>query len=323
MSVIEVIGLGALNIDNIYRIERTLKDGEALVDEVKSFPGGSAANTIYGLSKLGIESGFVGVVGDDDDGKLIIKDFGNIMVDTSRISIIHGIKTGSTLCLSDFSGKRSIYVIPGANNLLSFDDMDLPYINKTRFLHVSSFAGERQLRLLLDLSDKISPSVKISFSPGEIYSAKGLDILMPILIKVYVLFVNQNEIKSLTGKDVIKGAEMCLEHGCQIVVVTLGKGKKLFGRNSSSATCYIRDKNNEYLIAPAVYSETSVDTTGAGDAFACGFLYGLLKDKGLEECGYLGNTVAQFCIGQLGARQGLPDLGQLFERFFNFYKTRL
>ncbi len=68
MSNIEVVGLGALNIDRIYQVERILDDGEAVVGEAVSFPGGSAANTIYGLAKLGVDTGFTGVVGDDAEG---------------------------------------------------------------------------------------------------------------------------------------------------------------------------------------------------------------------------------------------------------------
>jgi len=62
MSNIEVVGLGALNIDRIYQVERILDDGEGIIDEATSSPGGSAANTIYGLAKLGVKTGFAGVV---------------------------------------------------------------------------------------------------------------------------------------------------------------------------------------------------------------------------------------------------------------------
>ena len=87
MSNIEVIGLGALNIDNIYRVERILEDGEAVVDEVKSFPGGSAANTIYGLAKLGVNTGFIGATGDDAEGKILLQDFEKAGVDIGQIKV--------------------------------------------------------------------------------------------------------------------------------------------------------------------------------------------------------------------------------------------
>ena len=72
---IEVVGLGALNIDHIYQVERILDDGEAVVSESKSAPGGSAANTIYGLAKLGVNTGFIGVLGDDAEGRMLVQDF--------------------------------------------------------------------------------------------------------------------------------------------------------------------------------------------------------------------------------------------------------
>ena len=323
MSKIEIIGIGALNIDNIYRVERIPEDGESLVDEVTSFPGGSAANTIYGLSKLGIDTGFVGVIADDTEGRLLIQDFDKVSVDTSHIITKTREKTGITLCLSNFSGKRSIYVMPGANNRLSLDDIDLPYINEAGFLHISSFADDRQFQLLLDLVNNIAPPVKVSFSPGELYASKGLKALAPILNKAHILFTNQNEMQALTGKDSIAGAEICLENGCHIVVVTLGKGRRLAGSKTASAICYIRDADNEYLIEAVRYSKTPVETTGAGDAFACGFLYGFLNNKGLEECGQLGNIVAQFSISKMGARQGLPTLIQLSRRYKELYNRQL
>ena len=78
---IEVVGLGALNIDYLYQVERILDDGEAVIDEAKSSPGGSAANTIYGLAKLGVKAGFTGVVGDDAEGRVLLEDFQRAGVD--------------------------------------------------------------------------------------------------------------------------------------------------------------------------------------------------------------------------------------------------
>ena len=147
MSKIQVIGLGALNIDYIYKVERILEDGEAVAEEAKSFPGGSAANTIYGLGKLGMSVGFCGVVGDDGEGKLLLRDFKAVGVDTSHIKAKKRARTGSVLCLSDRRGRRSLYVLPGANNLLKLSDLDLKFINQAEMLHLSSFAGDKQFKV--------------------------------------------------------------------------------------------------------------------------------------------------------------------------------
>jgi len=321
MNNIEVMGLGALNVDNIYQVDRILEDGEAVVKEAGLFPGGSAANTIYGLAKLGINTGFSGVVGDDAEGKILLEDFEKEGVDISQIRVKARAKTGATLCLSDRMGKRSLYVLPGANNRLTMDDLDLTSINQAKVLHLSSFADERQFKVSLELMDKLDPSIKLSFSPGALYAVKGLKALSLLLHRTYVLFINQNEMGQLTGEDVIAGAKTCLKQGCRMVVVTLGEGTRLkLGKGAVTAVGYIRDAETEYAVEPASQNIASeVNTTGAGDAFATGFLYGLVNDRKLKECGRLGDIVAQFSTTKAGARQGLPTLNQLSKRYQELY----
>jgi len=321
---IEVIGLGALNMDYLYQVERILDDGEAVVNESISSSGGSAANTIYGLAKLGVNTGFTGVVGGDAEGKILLQDFQKVGVDISQIRVKPEAKTGSVVCLSDKLGRRSLYVSPEANSLLTIDDLDFTYINQARLLHLSSFADDRQFKVLLELIDRLDLSTRISFAPGALYAIKGLKALAPILGRTYVLFINQDEIRQLTGEDVIAGAEACLKQGCHIVAVTLGRGVRLKLGRETTAVGYIRDAENEYTIEPHTQDIVSeVDTTGAGDAFATGFLYGLLKGKGLEECGRLGDIVAQFCITKVGAREGLPTSIELAQRYRELYNKQL
>jgi ribokinase len=325
MSNIEVAGLGALNVDYLYRVESILSDGEAVIDEAKSCPGGSAANTIYGLARLGVKTGFIGMVGDDAEGKTLVQDFSKVGVDTSQIRVKPGVKTGSVLCLSDRQGRRSLYVVPGANSLLTEDDVDLAYINQARLLHLSSLADDRQFKMLSQLIDKSGLTTKLSFAPGALYTARGLKALSPILSKTYVLFINQDEMQQLTGKGAIAGAEVCLNQGCRMVVVTLGRGVRLkSGKKNVRMVSYIRDAENEYPVEPvSLEKEAEVDTTGAGDAFATGFLYGLLKERGLKECGRLGAILAQLCINKTGARQGLPNSTELTRHYRQFYSKQL
>jgi len=328
VSKMDVVGLGALNMDYLYRVERILDDGETVVKDFKQSPGGSAANTIYGLARLGVKTGFAGMVGDDSDGEILIKDFQKAGVDTSQIKVKHGVKSGTVIGLTDSRGKRSLYVLPAANSRLTINDLDVDYVNQARILHISSFADDRQFKVTLDLIRRLNSSVKVSFAPGALYASKGLKALAAILSRTYVLSLNQNEIRQLTGRDVRSGAKTCLEPGCRIVAVTLGQGKKLridkgAARRTVTAIGYIRDAKNQYVIEPPERSATKVDTTGAGDAFAAGFLYGLLKDKGLEVCGRLGNIVAQFSIRKVGARAGLPTLAQLSRCYQELYREAL
>jgi sugar/nucleoside kinase (ribokinase family) len=321
MSKIEVIGLGALNVDRLYQAERVLAGGETAVDELPAVPGGSAANTIYGLAKLGVRTGFIGVVGDDAEGRMLVQDFQKVGTDTSQIKVKPEIKTGSVLCFIDKLGERSLYVSPGVNTLLTLDDLDMTYIDRAKMLHLSSSVDDRQFKMSVELAERLDLSTKLSFTPGALYVAKGLKALRPVLSKTYVLFTNQREIQELTGKDFKAGAEICLEQGCRIVAVTLGKGVNY---KDTTATSYIRDDKNEYTVESESEGAAPVlDTTGAGDAFASGFLYGLLKGKGLEKCSRLGDIAARFCIAKLGAREGLPDLKELSRRYQELYGERL
>ncbi|MFC1981975.1 carbohydrate kinase family protein [Chloroflexota bacterium] len=321
MSNIEVVGLGALNIDHLYRVERILEDGEAVVNEAVSTPGGSAANTIYGLARLGLSAGFTGVIGDDAEGKIMLDDFEKAGADTGHITLKPGTKTGSVVCLSDSSGRRSLYVLSGANNLLTMDDIEPDYINQARILHISSFADDRQFKISVELMEELDSSTMLSFAPGALYAARGLKALAQILGRTHVLFINQDEMKRLTGQEVIDGAKSCLDNGCNVVVVTLGEGAKI---RDTIATSYIRDTSNEYMVEAGSRSEISLsDTTGAGDAFAAGFLYGILRGAGLKECGLIGDIVARFSTTKGGARAGLPTPGELSRRYHELHGKEL
>jgi len=93
VNAIEVIGLGAMNTDHIYGVERILGDGETTAVEFRLSPGGSAANTIYALAKLGISTGFIGAVGDDGEGEMLVKDLESVGVDGSQIKAKKEAKT--------------------------------------------------------------------------------------------------------------------------------------------------------------------------------------------------------------------------------------
>jgi ribokinase len=314
MASLDVVGFGAMNIDHLYKVDELVIDGEQLVGGIESLPGGSAANTIYGLAKLGVKAGFVGAIGSDDDGKQLITDFKAAAVDTSQIRIKQEAKTGSTICLSDKLGGRTIYVSPGANNLLGPEDIDLAYLNQAQMVHLSSFADDRQVNLQIDITEKLSTSVMVSLAPGMFYVARGMKALAPLLERTHIVFMNLEEIERLTGKDFKAGARELVKSGCRIVVVTLGKG--IQKDKDGIVTAYIYDGKEEYEFESEKDSQTStLETTGAGDAFAAGFLFGFLRGKGLAECGLLGDIMASFVIGEVGARKGLPSLAKLSQKY--------
>ncbi len=307
MNNIEVIGLGALNMDHIYRVERILTDGEAPVADYRVAPGGSAANTIYGLAKLGVSTGFLGVVGDDEQGRMLLRDLKSVGVDAGQIRL-KGSKTGASFCLTEKMGKRAIYLLPGANSSLSIEDIDPVYVKQAKMLHMSSFVDEGQLDVQKQLLGMLSPSVKVSFAPGAIYAAKGLKAIVQIIKRTHILFLNRKEVEELTGNSFSKGASALLKQGGQIVVVTLGGG---ITKGKTTTACYIVSDEGEFMIEAQKAKKPRGDTVGAGDAFAAGFLYGFLQGKDLETCGYWGDLVASFSLTKIGARAGLPTLDEL------------
>ena len=109
-------------------------------------------------------------------------------------------------------------------------------------------------------------------------------------------------------------------HRVKDTELEVGKG---VSRRTVTAVSYIRDAEIEYAIEPHGRNIIAkADTTGAGDAFATGFIYGLLGGKGLEECGCLGDIMAQFSISKVGAREGLPAFTQLARYYQELYSTQ-
>jgi len=321
MKDFDVIGLGALNVDHFYRVGRILEDGESVTQSAALYPGGSAANTIHGLVRLGARTGFVGVVGSDADGRLLLRAFQRADVDTSQVRVKLGARTGSVLCLSDELSRRALYVTPGANSLLTTEDIDLSYVESARILHVATFVDDRQFEITAALVQKLTPAVSLSFSPGTLYAERGLKSLSPILKRTDILFMNLQELRRLTGRQLRAGVHTLLKEGCRTVVVTLGGGSKV-GR--VDAVCYIRTRDNEQLVESLPQKTVRrVDTTGAGDAFAAGYLFGVLKAKSADVCGRLGYLVALSAVSKMGARSGLPTLGQLLKRYQSIYGESL
>jgi len=294
----DVVGFGALNLDKLFKVNMIAKEEEeASVLGFKESGGGSAANTVVGLSRLELKTGFIGKVASDREGNFLLDEFRKEGVDVNGITVSEKDRSGTVMGFIDLNGDRALYVDPGVNDQLEFSDSKLGYVSGTEFLHLSSFVGEKPFKAQKQLIDQLS-SVKISFDPGAIYARKGLNAIKPIIKKSYVMFPNRIEVKLLTGQDYREGAEAFIKLGVELVAVKLGK-----------RGCYVTDGKESHLIEP--YRVETVDTTGAGDAFCAGFLYGLIKKKDLYECGKLGNFVASRCVSAMGARTGLPRQADL------------
>jgi len=296
----DVVCFGALNVDKLYRVNRIAREDEhSFITDYVETPGGSAANTAVGLARLGLRVGLIGKVADDKEGKLLLNDFKKENVDIKDVAISKIGISGIVYGFIDEEGDRALYVAPGVNDSIAFEEINLDYVCNTKFLHFTSFVGEKPFMAQKKLL-KVASSVKLSFDPGELYVRKGLTALKSFLERCYVVSPNENELKLLTGKEYREGSKILLKEGAGIVAVKLGK-----------RGCYVTDGEESYSVEP--YGVKVVDTTGAGDAFCAGFLYGLIKGKDLYECGRLGNFVASRCITKIGAREGLPKLSDLQE----------
>jgi ribokinase len=293
----DVIGFGALNVDKFYCVNKIAREGEeSSILSVNEAPGGSAANTIVGLARLGAKVGFIGKVAHDHEGELLLTDFKLENVNTEGIVVADHGHSGTASAFIDVKGERALYVHPSVNDSLTLDEINFNYAKQTKFLHLTSMY-EKPFQAQKKLIDEL-PNVKVSFDPGEIYARKGLSKLKPIVKRSFVVMPSENELTMLTGQSFKEGAATLLKQGARIVAVKLGeKG------------CYITNGKENYVIPPI--KTKIVDTTGAGDAFCAGFLHGQIKNKDLYECGRLGNFVASKCISKVGARTGLPRASDL------------
>lgn len=310
-----------MNYDKLYAVDEIVVDGEQLIMNSDSQAGGSAANTIYALAKLGIKTGFIGVVGIDEEGKFLVGDLKSVNVDTGGIKMKSGCRTGSTICLTDRHGNRSIYIDPGANRKFTRKDISKSFVQSAEILHISSFIDDEQFLAQVYAIERINDKPKITFSPGIIYARKGTKELKPILQKTDTLLINKDEIETLTGESYRKAASVCVQEGCETVVVTLGRGIKT---HESRIICYILKDGDEYFIESLEKAESrNIDSTGAGDAFAAGFIFGRLKHQNIYQCGLLGDILAKFVIRGVGARKSLPDLQSVFKKYIKLGGTDL
>jgi len=291
---LDVIGFGALNLDKIYTVGEIAGAGqETFVESLTVSPGGSAANTIAGLARLGSKTGYIGKLANDQEGRYLLDNLKRDGTDTSGIIISRNGRSGVCVGFVDHSGERALYIDPGVNDDLISREVGVAYADSSQILHLTSFVGDAPFDAQRHLV-KMSKKAWISLDPGELYAKRGLLALYPILKRTSVFLPNEKELRSMTKKGYRRGSKDLLARGVETVAVKLAE-----------RGCYVSDGTEGYLI-PA-YKRKAKDTTGAGDAFCAGFLYGLLNEKDLYVCGKLGNFVASRCISEYGARNGLPS----------------
>ena len=272
---------------------------ERYIKGYTSTPGGSAANTVVGLARLGHDVGYIGKLGNDPEGKFLLKSFKAENVNTTGVITSKKECSGIVIGFVDKTGERTLYVDPGANDTLCLNGINMDYIKETNFLHLTSFVGEKPFKAQKEVLQSLS-DIKISFDPGSLYARKGIDSLKPILERSFIVLPNEDELRLLTREGFKDGAKTLINRGARIVAVKLGE-----------RGCYVTDGKDKFLIEP--FKIKVVDTTGAGDAFCAGFLHGLILEKDLYTCGRIANFVASRKIEKIGARNGLPRISDLLK----------
>ncbi len=313
---LEAVGIGSLNYDYIHMVYSLAHgDQQVVVQSTHGNPGGSAANTIFALSRLGMKTGFIGPVGNDVEGQNILKNMAEEGIDITMIKMLKGTNTAKVLVFVDRTGERAMYSLPGANLESHFGESEIGYVNKSKYLILSAIPGDRSLTKQIALMKQISEKVKLVFLPGGLYSGLGITAIRTILKHTNILVLNRTELKKLTnmGEDYNLGMARLLKIGCLNVVLTTGKDG-----------CVIKTPDTlETIPTPHLDPEKIVDTTGAGDAFAAGLVYGLLTGKSLFHSSFYGNILARNCIQFLGSRTGLLTKQELETEFVKFSKEIL
>lgn len=295
MTRFDVVGFGALNVDKLFRVNQISgAEEESFIETRSETGGGSAANTIVGLARLGCKVSFIGKVANDREGALLLEELRREEVDTAGVVFSKKGESGQVLGFVDKKGERALYIDSGVNDTITLEEVRKECLWQARFLHLTSFVGEGSFRTQKQLLTELPDSVKISFDPGALYARKGLEELEPIVKRSHVIMPNAGELNLISGEaDYCEGADFLIGLGVKVVAVKLGANG-----------CYVTDGRERHRID--AFKVEVVDTTGAGDAFCAGFLYGLLNDRELYDCGRLGNFVASRCVMKMGAREGLP-----------------
>ena len=298
----EVIGFGALNVDKLYSVENIAgKDEESFIKKETETPGGSAANTIVGLSRLGCSTSIIGKIAEDDDGDLIEYNLAINGVYSNNLIYSETGSTGKCLGFVDGEGERCLYIDPGVNDEIQIDEINPLNIMRCKIMHYTSFVGD-SFKTQIELLEKLNDATVLSFDPGMLYVQKGLDELEPILKRTNILLINESELRLLCNNNETPLKELViglLDYGIETVVVKQGS-KGVFAMDNSQE-CFVES-----------FECDVVDTTGAGDSFNSGFLYSFLQGFDLEKSCKIGNWVASKSIEGFGMDK-FPSLKDLLE----------
>lgn len=249
--------------------------------------GGSAGNTILGLACLGASTGFIGKVGNDEYGTFFRENLQryNIEDKLQMSDLPSGV--ASTFITPD--GERTFGTYLGAASLLKAEDLSLELFKGYTYLYIEGYLVQDHDMILhaIELAKEAGLQVCLDMASYNIVEEESEFFSLLINKYVDVLFANEQEAKAFTGEEPVEALGV-LSKMCSIAVVKVGPQGS-----------YIRKGTEEFYV-PALSVGNVVDTTGAGDYFASGFLYGLTGGYSLEKCAKIGSILAGNVIQVIG-----------------------
>jgi len=279
------------------------------------FPSGASGIFIDAAARLGLESLFIGAVGNDDFGNLIRKRLQDDGVDTSHITVKENYATGVAFVtyFDDGSRKFIFHLANAATGQIYKEDFNPGYLSDLSYLHVigSTLSTNDNCAeaCLQAMEYTLQNGGKISFDPNfrpELINEEEVkNFFEPVIRKSHIVFPTEEEIRVLTGNnDLDQACEKLLTLGPEIVVIKQG---------SLGSSVYT--KNEKHSVA--AFDVTEIDPTGAGDCYCAGFLTGLLKGLSLQETAKFANAVGALAVTKKGPMEGAP----IFEEVNDLLKS--
>lgn len=287
-SVLQKFGLpkGSMTLVDAILSEEIKK--ETKINDRIIQTGGSAANTVHGIAKLGGRCGYIGKISNDEYGNFYLEDFNKNNINTHFFYSETG--TGHATGLISPDSERTFGTYLGAAMELTAEEMSHEIFKNYGILHIEGYLVQNHA--LIEAAMKIAKEngllVSIDMASFNIV-ASNLDFLHRIISEyVDIVFANEEEAFSLTGKDP-EDAVLAISNLCSIAIVKLGAKGSLI-------------KTGDRLIRIHAIRAKSIDTTGAGDIYASGFLYALSENLDLEVAGNIGSLLAGKVVEVIGAK---------------------
>ena len=303
--MVDLVTIGHVLMDIRIFVDQFPKpDEEAKAEKLSLGGGGSAANVAVGASRLGVKSEFVGAIGFDAFGRVLLEELEHEGVDVTHVKILASVNSGLTVLSVNKIGQVIMFGYTGASDMLHPLDINRSCISTAEHVHITGLSLDTAVTAAKMAREA---NVIVSIDPGRIMSRVGISGLSPLLENAAQILLNHEEAKQLTGSDDLDdAANILFKTGPKTVIIKRGS-KGVFGDTPDSK------------ISVPVYPVKVVDTTGAGDAFSSGFITAQLEGKTLKESLEFANATANLKITKVGAR-ALPTR-KMVERFLKTSKV--